>query len=102
MTDAQRLIYLEDGIHWAWFTEMKLDGDRASVEILSHYRLHWDEYGHWPRHCKEAEKHPMYYGTQRWRKDDQGVSTHYYVPLDEMGWLPISNPRSVFDYDMNQ
>ena len=86
------LIYLEDGINWAWFTELALSDERDSVEIRAHYRHHWDAYDSWPSRCKNAPKHNQYYGTQRWRADESGVRTHYYVPLDDLGWLPISNP----------
>lgn len=97
------LIYNEDGINWAWFTELTLSETRSSVHIDAHYRLRWDKYAEWADKCKSAPKHVNVVQCDArtiWRYEPGGnVATRYFVPFEEIGWLPIDNPRCIFDYD---
>jgi hypothetical protein len=95
------LIYNEGGQSVAWFTELSMNATEGSVSILKHYRLHWDEYVDWPEKCKKEPKHSQYYGSDIWRENNEGpikrIATHYFVP-DVNKWMPISNPKYIFDY----
>lgn len=96
-TQPTYLIYTEGGMSVQWFTEMLLSKDQESVEILAHYRLHWDEYDFWPKKCKKVKPHTGYYGTDIWRETEGRISTHYFVPLVNK-WVLISNPMYVFSF----
>ena len=87
--DYERRIYNEDGINWAWFTELTVMGN-STVRIDKHYRLHKGD--HWPEKNKTAPYSPM----EQWREDDKRNALEYR--LHDLGWCRIVNPRYIFDY----
>ena len=93
-------IFREDGINWAWFTELNIiDEDR--VEIVAHHRLHYNDYDDWLQKYKDAKVHPGYHGTDRMRcSEERRILTHYNLPIDnnKCKWYEVTNPKNVFKY----
>jgi hypothetical protein len=99
-------IFLEEGIHWAWFTELNII-DEDHVEIVAHHRLHYNDYDDWLQKYKNAKTHPGYYGTDRMRYSEEGrILTHYNLPSDNTNdkcrWCEVTNPKDVFEYPIRK
>ncbi len=96
---TQTLMYREDSGYRTWFTTLELDQSRTSVRILTHFYV-CGEIVTWSEKCRKAPPHPSRYAADRWAtRGEDNVAVQYYVPLDDLGWLPISNPAHIFSYD---
>ena len=92
--NCEERIYNEGGMNWAWFTKLRIVGDRA-VRILKYWRLHKDE--EWPEECMKAPYHPAWHHSEKWKETGASrIATEYNLP--DLGWCRIVNPKYIFDY----